>query len=314
MRAEGPLGASRGLFAGLLDDAAVFPPGSLPLEEAVRAHLAHRRGPYADLVGPLVVPARDLGAVGALVAGRDGGEGGGADGRADERSPADALKVALTGPLEALVDALAQERPAALRVVGVEASLGPEESPAALDETELRRLAGAGVRVAVELPRDTRRDTVLRAVAAAGVTAKLRTGGVRADLHPDEAELAGALVAIVAAGLAFKATAGLHRAVRHTDPDTGFEQHGFLNVLLAVDAARRGAGPDALADVLAERDPGRVAAGAAGLPAAVRETFLSLGTCSVTEPVADLRVLGLLGAPGPLEASGSRGASAGAPA
>ena len=42
-------------FPLLLDDAAIFPPGNLPLPDAVHAHLAHSVAPYADLVGPLVV-------------------------------------------------------------------------------------------------------------------------------------------------------------------------------------------------------------------------------------------------------------------
>ena len=48
-------------FAALLDDAAVFPPGNLSLAEAVTAHHGHRRSAYAELVGPLVLPAAALG-------------------------------------------------------------------------------------------------------------------------------------------------------------------------------------------------------------------------------------------------------------
>ena len=42
-------------------------------------------------------------------------------------------------------------------------------------------------------------------------------------------------------------------AVRLTVSGTGFEQHGFLNILLAVDAALRGEHPEILAAILGER-------------------------------------------------------------
>ena len=42
-------------FRALVDDAAVFPPGNVPLDEAAVAHARHRQAPYADLVGPFVV-------------------------------------------------------------------------------------------------------------------------------------------------------------------------------------------------------------------------------------------------------------------
>jgi hypothetical protein len=97
--------------------------------------------------------------------------------------------------------------------------------------------------------------------------------------------------------LRFKLTAGLHHAVRHTDPTTGFEHHGFLNVVLAVHAALTESDDD-LAAMLAERDASVVAAAVADLDESarglVRSRFLSLGTCSITDPVDDLRGLGLL--------------------
>jgi hypothetical protein len=45
------------LFDGLVDDAAVFPPGNAPLDRALIGHRRHREAWYAGLVGPLVVPA-----------------------------------------------------------------------------------------------------------------------------------------------------------------------------------------------------------------------------------------------------------------
>src|SRR5690606_5980846 len=108
---------------------------------------------------------------------------------------------------------------------------------------------GEGVHVYVEVPRDERRPGIIAALAATRYRAKIRTGGVRAMLYPGEAEVARAVKAAVDAGVPFKATAGLHHAVRNTDPRTGFEQHGFLDLLLATDAALRGAGEDELARV-----------------------------------------------------------------
>ena len=35
----------------LVDDAAIFPPGNVPLDQAVKEHREHREAPYAALVG-----------------------------------------------------------------------------------------------------------------------------------------------------------------------------------------------------------------------------------------------------------------------
>src|SRR6185436_10197497 len=55
VQAERP--AERVLFRALFDDAAVFPPGLTPLPQAVTDHLARQSSSYADLVGPLLLPA-----------------------------------------------------------------------------------------------------------------------------------------------------------------------------------------------------------------------------------------------------------------
>ncbi|KRC53054.1 MULTISPECIES: hypothetical protein [unclassified Nocardioides] len=264
----------------LLDDAAVFPPGNLPLAEAVVAHRAHRASWYADLVGPLVVPAAAL------------------DDLVDEGP----LDVAVVAPLDQLATVLAWDVPG-IRVVAVEVTL-PSDLPAdavlaelgrrnsRLDEEassskrEFHRPAGE-TPVFVEIPRDERRDAVIADLAGSSYRAKLRTGGVRADLYPDEAELAAAVVALTRAGVPFKATAGLHHALRNTDPETGFEQHGFLNLLAATAAAEAGAGVEDVAALLAIRDADR-------LPATTGSLLGSIGTCSITDPVDELTALGRL--------------------
>src|SRR5689334_3493798 len=47
-------------FVGLLDDAAVFPPGNAPLPDAVAAHREYRAAWYAPMVGPLLLPPEDV--------------------------------------------------------------------------------------------------------------------------------------------------------------------------------------------------------------------------------------------------------------
>jgi hypothetical protein len=81
--------------------------------------------------------------------------------------------------------------------------------------------------------------------------------------------------------------------------DTGFEHHGFLNVLLAAAAALDDASREQVAAELADRDPARVAAKISNLDAetvsVVRSLSTSFGTCSTDEPVHDLVILGLAG-------------------
>ena len=86
-----------------------------------------------------------------------------------------------------------------------------------------------------------------------------------------------------------------------------FEQHGFLNLLLATDALLAGGTEQDARQLLAVRDGRDVAARVLALGgarvAAARAAFSSFGTCSITEPLEDLIRLGLLAAPA---ADGSR--------
>ncbi|GAA0528040.1 hypothetical protein GCM10011581_40930 [Saccharopolyspora subtropica] len=185
-----------------------------------------------------------------------------------------------------------------VRVRALEVAVPPGQSPAEFFAA-LDRAGGPGDAVVfVEVPRDERRAEVIARCATAGYRAKFRTGGVRADLYPDEAELATAIRSVVEAGVPFKATAGLHHAVRNTDPGTGFEQHGYLNLLLATDAAVDFADDTEIAAVLAERDADKIAERVAKLDSArvtaARTRFLSFGTCSIAEPLTELVDLGLV--------------------
>jgi hypothetical protein len=272
------------LLAGLCDDAAIFPPGNLPLDRAVPAYREHRAAGHADLVGPFVIDADRLPQLAGQVA----------------AEPPGSMEVALTvGDPTAVAAALATaDGISALRVAVLEVAVPEGFRPGDVVPSLDAALAGRPrVPVFVELPRDGRRPGLIRSLGGTGHLAKLRTGGIRAELYPQVPELAAAVVALTRAGVPFKATAGLHHAVRNTDPQTGFEQHGFLNLVTAVDAALAGADEAQVERLLAERDPDRVAASARAVgPRAVpvRGQFRSFGTCSITEPLEELVALGLL--------------------
>jgi hypothetical protein len=119
-------------------------------------------------------------------------------------------------------------------------------------------------------------------IAELGVRAKVRCGGERV---PTIDELAEFIRGCRERGLPFKATAGLHHAVRQNGA------HGFLNVLAAAVFDE---------EALAEEDAGafRVTESAflwrdRSAPPA-RGLFVSFGSCSFFEPVEELRALGLL--------------------
>jgi hypothetical protein len=271
---------------GLCDDAAVFPPGLASLSDAVPAHRGYERSWFSGLVGPLVLTASALPDLEPLLD------------RADRALP---VSVTLPGGPGLLREVLAAASRMGVELRSVEVTV-PDAMPveAMLDEVGSALDGVVGVDVYVEVPRDARRPELLRALHGR-YRAKFRTGGVRAELYPDEAELAAAVCAAVEAGVSFKATAGLHHALRNTDPRTGFEQHGFLNLLLATDAVVHGAAQRDAAALLAERDGEIVSELVRGLgderARAARESFLSFGTCSVTDPLGELVSLGIVHEP-----------------
>lgn len=286
------------LYRGLCDDAAIFPPGLKPLEAAVPDHVQHVRSDYGALVGPFVIGAAKLVELPPLLQGMP------------QRSFDLSVTVPAPDGVQAVVTTAALLPPAVLRAleVAVPQSMSAEDVVPALDEALAGiDVAGGALDVYVEVPRDERRPALLRLLADSPYRAKFRTGGIEAHLYPDENELAEAIFACAELELAFKATAGLHHAVRNTDPETGFEQHGFLNILAATHAAAGGAGPEAIASILAERDGAALAARleALGDDAAVRELFRSYGTCSIAEPLEELVDLGLVTRDDPTTQEGS---------
>lgn len=241
-------------------------------------------GPYAELVGRFLCPVSRVGDLRASLDGRVEGE----------------LVVGLvcdTG-VEALPEAVAAVEADARLVLGaVEARLPADATDLAAATEDLIEWL-PGTEAYVELPGSPGWPAALAVLADSPYGAKLRTGGAEAAAFPTDAEVARFVEACVVDEVPFKCTAGLHHAVRHTDPATGFEHHGFLNLLLATEAAAHGTPLDQVEHVVAERDPARLLRHLEQLDdtdaAVTRSFFVAFGSCSVDEPVADLRAWGLL--------------------
>lgn len=237
------MSVARALLSGLIDHAPLFPPASLPLEEALEDHRRALGSPHAWMVSRFVCPASRLAEV-------DG----------------EPLRISLVAdtPLEQVTDCY-------LRSNGVvEAVEGRDPALARLGtETYLESVG-------------------LDEVKAAGARAKIRCG----PEPPPIDELAAFIRRCREEQIAFKATAGLHHAVR-TDG-----RLGFLNLLAAAvfgdeehALAEEEADSFALGGTFRWRDR---EARADEVAAVRRSLFASIGSCSFTEPVEELEAFGWL--------------------
>ena len=249
----------RALLEGLIDHAALFPPASMTMRDALAEDRAARESEYAWMLDRFVCPASRLGELHSLSA---------------------PVSVVLDGELPTRADA-------------IETRL---EAPRP-DSRELLRTAQTlrerSEEVYFELMLTERwRDSVpaaIGAIAAVGGRVKLRCGGLSV---PGSEQVALVLVACRDAGAIMKATAGLHHPLRSEG------EHGFLNLLCAAvyahcrDADERALTTMLNAEALAELPLDELDADEARDTR--RRLFKGFGSCSWREPVDDLRALGWL--------------------
>jgi hypothetical protein len=293
--------SARALLAGLVDYAGLFPPAALSMDDAVAEYARWRRSPEAWMLGRFVLPAgrlRDLARA--------------ADAHLPEPGAGEPwrLSALLGGDVHgdsSLVTSFNRSHTGRAVVDAVELKAGSAEDA----DVALEALP-AGLAAFVEVPLGGDLGELLAVLRRRGASAKARTGGVVPEAIPDPADVARFLAACASAGVPFKATAGLHHAVRAEQALT-YEpgspratMHGFLNVFAAAAFARAGAPASDLETVLREQDASafrldgdalawrglRVPADSLAL--ARSEFAMSFGSCSFAEPVADLRALGVL--------------------
>jgi hypothetical protein len=289
--------ASSALFEGLIDDAAMFPPGNAEVGEAVSAHQAYRRSWFAPMIGPLVVSDQKFVEVGRALRRLPIDHG--------ENTAATPLAVAVvnTSGAGGLLSLIGRDVEG-VQVVAVESALRDLDdlagnadrvvsAAAELDET---------VRVFVEIPYAPGWEKAVEVVEAAGYYGKLRTGGLEPVDTPPSDQLAHQLSVLIEADLPFKATAGLHHAVALPGSDPGRpRQHGFLNLLVAVEALVDGGSESEAADLLGESERqsvlDHVGAWNDTQASRIRRRFRGFGCCGVLDPINDLAALGLIAEP-----------------
>ncbi len=164
-----------------------------------------------------------------------------------------------------------------------------------------------------EIPNDERLPDLISALAINRQCAKIRTGGVTADLFPKTSEIIRFMRTCMAANIPFKATAGLHHPIRCFKPLT-YEpkapkgtMHGFLNLFLATGFAREGYKPEVLEEILEEEFEEVFTFDENGaywqkehflnnaMLRNLRDSHIrSFGSCSFDEPIQDLQEIGIL--------------------
>ena len=300
------LTSTRVLLQGILDYAGTFPPASLPLADAIANYARDRSSPERWLLGRLVVPARSLPEFEPLALALP---------PVGPKASWDLSVILGADPADQLDKALLfnQRTTTGARVASVEFP--------ALRPGEVRDLKGRvpeTIDAFFETPFDADLLHRLDAIAAIGSLAKVRTGGVTAGGFPGAESLVRFLGGCADAGIACKATAGLHHAVRGcyalSDEPGGQEaqkaqkatMHGFLNVCVAAALVRTGAGAAEAVDALRESQADAFQFGAGGvgwrdrlitnddLAATRRQLFRSFGSCAFREPVDELARLRLL--------------------
>ena len=308
-------------MTGLIDYAGLFPPSKLPMNEAVENYAKYLRSEHESFLSRFICTASRLEELSQSAAMMMPGTHATSGYRenADMQDPWQ-ISAVIVGDLSENLDAIYafnekhdKEENGLAMVDVIEMRI---TSPGDVDEA--MEILPAMIAPAFEIPKDAIFDGDPRGFVAAlagnQAIAKIRCGGVTPDLFPSSRDIAKFLHACNAADVPFKATAGLHHPLRsehaltyEPDAPTGM-MHGYINVFLAGAFVRsiKGFDLDTTISVLDESDPKAfvfsdesVAWGDVSIPVAklaqVRESFaMSYGSCSFTEPIDDLKSLGLL--------------------
>jgi hypothetical protein len=282
----------------LIDYAGLFPPAALNMREVVKNYATYLGSEHAWVLGRFIVPAARLGEF------------------------EETLQSLPEPPKPWNLSVLLGPDPAA-DLTRITSMWGGHSHPPVIDSVEVKAntpeevrslatLIPRGLTSYFEIPLTGHDRECIAAIADCGRAAKIRTGGETADKFPEPSRVIEFIRLCADAKVPFKATAGLHHPIRSVhrltyQPDSASAlMHGFLNVFLAAAFLHAGLEPQAAGELLEERSAGAIRFDAEGIMwrehhlnanqiASARQHFsISFGSCSFTEPMDDLKTLGLL--------------------
>jgi hypothetical protein len=292
------MSAIRTLLHESIDYAGLFPPAGLDMATALENYARYFTGPASWALGRFIVPVARLSELEAALS--------------RIRGPLTWRFAALVGidiesDLELLHDFNRRHKKAGAVIDTVELK--------ATSENAVGQIAGSvppDLQTYIEIPIDRDPSGLIAAIGQSGRRAKVRTGGVTEEAFPRTGDLVRFLQETGRQAVPFKATAGLHHPVRaayrltYADDSPSGTMFGFLNLMLAVAFLRSGLEEAEVARVLEEGDPEAFQADDSGLSWRHRRLGLktlsesrrlgmvSFGSCSFTEPIAELEALHLL--------------------
>jgi hypothetical protein len=281
------------LLTNLIDYAGLFPPAALSMQDAVDNFATYQHSEKVWMLGRFVVPAYQL---------HEFGEAASRHFEAENTAPwqVSALCNNFNTDLEKIAsfnDRYSQK----LVVSSIEIKAYD------LEIIEQAHTVSGFLPTFFEVQlNDSLRD-FLPAILSIEGFAKVRTGGITADAFPSSLQLAKFIKACTDEDVAFKATAGLHHALRGEYPLT-YESgsamatmHGFLNVFIAATFAQNGCSEEDLIAILEERkidaflfENGSITwrdkMVVRGHLRNARNLFaLSFGSCSFLEPLEEIQ-------------------------
>lgn len=298
--------ALRALLDSVIDYAGLFPPARLDMSASLREYAKHLRGPEAWMVSRFVCPATRLAELGEHLA------------HAGLRD--DNLPIGITVIGTRVGDAADFKKSVGIDAEVMQAFADEHSDTAEIEAYEIYKplslatadavrclKAFAAIDVFLEVGWDDDQTAALHEIVDQDwLGAKARTGGLEAKDFPTAEQLSGFLHEAMSLDLRFKLTAGMHHPLRHHDPIVGADQHGFLNVAVALALIEENSlTREQVQGVLEDRDPANFVFGMdsftyrdveVGLPAIddMRTLYLSYGCCSVADPILGLAKLGLV--------------------
>lgn len=315
--------APRALLGGVFDYAGLFPPAALPMREAAANYARCRASQHAWALGRFVVPVSRFGEFDSAAAEIDRGGDVWPLAIIGSPIPSDGPRGEIRDLIRADCEAMGDLDRRGSGALSLDScdwrwpsreddARGVECVEAMFDAIELGRQC-LGERSPVffieHSPRPDWRGAMpafIERLARRGTAGlKLRCGGVSAGDDPESEWLAAAIHEAGMRGVKLKLTAGLHHPIRHFNAAAGFMMHGFLNMLVAIAlSGEEAVCAEVLREVIEDEDAASFGFGEGQITwkdraielEAIEETrrrrLGSIGTCSFTEPIDDLKSLG----------------------